>query len=73
MTITSHSARITGPVPYMATNGSVRHIPLGACLVEQVHGGSVDIVWGANGQSSAALPLDEVQAAEGYGYLTLLD
>jgi len=73
MVITSHSARITGPVPYMATDGSVSNIPLGACLVEQVDGRSVDIVWGERGQISAALPLDEVEAAEGNGYLILLD
>jgi hypothetical protein len=70
---TSYSARITGPVPYMAPDGSVSHIPFGACLVEQVDGKSVDIVWGASGQLSAALPMDEVEAAEGHGYLTLLD
>jgi hypothetical protein len=73
MIISTHSARITGPVPYMGSDGSVSNIPLGACLVEQVDGKSVDIVWGESGQRSAALPMDEVEAAEGHGYLILLD
>jgi hypothetical protein len=73
MVITSHSARITGPIPYTAADGSVSHIPLGACLVEQIDGRSVDIVWGERGQTSAALPLAEVEAAEGNGHLILLD
>jgi hypothetical protein len=73
MVITSHSARITGPVSYMSPDGSVNDIPLGACLVERTDGRSADIVWGAQGQSRAVLPFDELEAAEGHGYLILLD
>ncbi len=71
--MTSHSARVTGPIPYMASDGKVSNIPLGPCLVEQNDGKSVDIIWGARGQNCAELPPDEVEAAEGHGYLVLLD
>jgi hypothetical protein len=73
MIVTTHSARITGPVPYLASGGLKNHIPLGPCLVEQVDGHLVDIIWGTSGQLSAALPLDEVKAAEEQGHLVLLD
>ncbi len=73
MTITSHSARITGPVTYAKANGAITHIPIGPCLVEQVSGSLVDVIWGANGQSSAALPVDDVEAAAKQGHLVLLD
>lgn len=73
ITITTHSARITGPVSYAKPDGAKSHIPLGPCLVEQVSGNRVDIIWGARGQSSAALPLEEVEAAAKHGHLVLLD
>jgi hypothetical protein len=74
MMLTSHIARITGPVPYLAPCGSQRHIPLGPCLIEAApEGASADIVWGAQGQSCVALPWSEVQAAQQSGHLVLLD
>ena len=73
MVITTHRARITGRVPYMATGGKINKIPIGPCLVEQIDGHSVDVIWGARGQSSAALPVEEVEAAEDHGHLILLD
>jgi len=72
MAPTTHSARITGPVPYEA-EGKIHHVPLGACLVEQVDEHLIDIVWGANGQRSAALPADVVLQARASGNLVLLD
>jgi hypothetical protein len=73
MTLITHSARITGPVPYKAANG-VRHtIPLGPCLVERMNGNLIDIIWGASGQRSVALPVEEVEAAKDTGSLVLLD
>jgi hypothetical protein len=69
----THNARITGPVSYTAAGGTARTIPLGPCLVEQVDPQLVDIVWGARGQRSAALPLREVVAARDLGNLVLLD
>ena len=73
ISITTHSARITGPVSYAKPDGAKSHIPLGPCLVEQVSGNRVDIIWGARGQSSAALPVEEVEAAAKHGHLVLLD
>ena len=34
---------------------------------------SIDIVWGARGQSCVALPVEEIQAAQDKGHLVLLD
>ena len=73
MTMTTHTARITGPVPYLAASGRLLNIPLGPCMVEHVDGALTDIVWGTRGQSSAALPSDVVQAAQDQGHLVLLD
>jgi len=73
MTPTTHSARITGPLTYAKGDGSIRRIPLGPCLVEQINGSLVDIIWGAKGQSSVVLPLKEVEAAAKQGHLVLLD
>ncbi len=73
MALTTHRARITGPVAYFGTGGKQLNIPLGPCLVEQGDGERVDIVWGAKGQNSAALPLQELESAEDSGFLVLLD
>ncbi len=73
MAITTHTARITGPVTYLAASGRRVNIPLGPCMVERVDGQLTDIVWGARGQSSAALPSEAVQAAQDQGHLVLLD
>ena len=73
MDIRTHHARITGPVPYLAGNGRKQHIPIGPCLVEKLGGRSIDIVWGARGQSSVALPIEEIKSAQDHGHLVLLD
>lgn len=73
MALTTRMARITGPVAYLASGGKHRNLPLGPCLVEQGKGESVDIVWGAKGQNSATLPLQELESAEESGHLVLLD
>ena len=72
-TPTIHNARITGPVTYARPDGKQSRIPLGPCLVEQMSVDTVDIIWGARGQSSAALPVQEVEAATQQGHLVLLD
>ncbi len=72
MTIT-HSARITGPVPYARDDGKTGNIPMGPCLIEQIDDRLVDIIWGARGQSSAALPVEDVKAAADVGNLVMLD
>jgi len=73
MTTMTRSARITGPVPYQAANGTRHHIPLGPCLLERLDDRLIDIIWGASGQRSTALPVAEVEAAQGTGSLILLD
>jgi hypothetical protein len=72
-TTTTHSARITQPLPYRAASGQQQHIPKGPCLVENSGGPSVEIIWGAQGQRSAALTLQAMLAAQGDGHLVLLD
>ena len=73
MTSTTHSARVTGPFPYARSDGKTGNIPMGPCLIEQIDDRLVDIIWGANGQSSAALPVEDVKAAADEGNLVLLD
>jgi hypothetical protein len=73
MARTTHSARITGPVTYVAAGGRQLKIPLGPCLVEQGDDHPVDIIWGAKGQNSVALPVAELESAEESGHLVLLD
>ena len=73
MTITTRGARITGPVNYFAESGQRQQIPVGPCLIESEGGQSVDIVWGEQGQSSAALPVEVLTAAQACGSLVLLD
>ncbi len=74
MDIRTRSARITGPIPFLAGSGRKQNIPIGPCLLEGVGGlPSVDIIWGAQGQNCVALPVEEVQAAQSQGHLILLD
>jgi len=73
MDITTHRARIVGPVTYRAGSGRRQSIPIGPCLVESIGGRSIDIVWGTRGQSSVALPVEEIEAAQDHGHLVLLD
>ena len=73
MDLTTHHARITGPVPYRAGSGRKQNIPIGPCLVERIGAMSIDIIWGARGQSSVALPIEEIKAAREQGHLVLLD
>ncbi len=73
MDIRTHRARITGPVTYQSGSGRKQHIPIGPCLVEGSGGQLIDIIWGARGQSSVALPVEEIEAAQTHGHLVLLD
>jgi hypothetical protein len=67
-----HPGRIVDPVAYRASSGRVQRIPVGPCLIEQIDAGSMNIVWGANGQRCAVLPLATVQAARARGSLQWL-
>ena len=73
MDITTHRARILGPVSYVSGNGRKQNIPIGPCMVESLGGRCIDIIWGARGQSSVALPIEEIKAAQEHGHLVLLD
>ena len=73
MTITTHSARVTRSLPFATPDGEKGSIPPGPCLIEQIDARLVDIIWGARGQSSALLPVEDVQEAARSGQLELLD
>ena len=73
MDLETHRARITGPISYLAGSGRRLNIPKGPCLIECFGGRSIDIIWGARGQSSTALPVEEIEAAQEHGHLVLLD
>lgn len=73
MTTITHSARITRPVSYATSEGRKSSIPVGPCLIEQIDDRLVNIIWGARGQSSAALPVEDVKAAASVGNLVVLD
>ena len=71
--MSTKSARITGPIPYKSANGHAHNIPLGPCLIERLDGRLIDIIWGADGQRSAVLPVEDVKSAREHGNLLLLD
>ena len=73
MVHTTHSARITGPIAYLSTGGKRANIPLGPCLVEELDGEVVDVVWGPTGERSTTIPMQVLEAAEERGDLVLLD
>jgi hypothetical protein len=73
MALTTHTARIMGPVAYYSSDGDSANIPLGPCLVEEGDGQHVEIIWGVNGQNSTMLPIDAMENAEVCGHLLLLD
>jgi len=73
MDITTHQARVTGPISYRSGSGRKQNIPIGPCMLESIGGRSVEVIWGARGQRSVALPVEEVEAAQDHGYLVLLD
>jgi hypothetical protein len=75
MDITTHRARVTGPLPYQAGTGRERHVPVGPCLVmiERAERPSIDIIWGERGQSSVALTVEEMVFAQDRGQLVMLD
>ncbi len=73
MDTTTHCARITGPISYRSGIEREQNIPIGPCLVEVIGGRSIDIIWGARGECSVALPVEEIRAARDRGHLVLLD
>jgi hypothetical protein len=73
MSTITHSARVTGPIHFVGPGGRSDTIPLGPCLVEQLDGQLVDIVWGPSGEESTVLPMKDLETAEQSGKLVLLD
>jgi len=73
MARTTHSARVTGPISYVASSGKPSRIPPGPCLVEQGDDHQADIIWGARGQNCATLAAEVLANAEDSGQLVLLD
>jgi hypothetical protein len=73
MAMTTQRARVAGPIAYRAGSGRKQNIPVGPCILEMMGGKSIDIIWGARGQSSVALPIEEVEAAKDHGHLVMLD
>lgn len=73
MTHTTHSARVTTPMPYVSLVGRVQNIPVGPVLIESFGERSSDIVWGASGQNFASLPIEVIESARDDGRLVLLD
>ncbi len=73
MTHTTHSARVTRPMPYVALGGRMQNIPIGPVLIESFDERSSDIVWGADGQNFVLLPVEVLETAVNDGRLVLLD
>ena len=73
MDTTTLRARITGPIFHRSHSGPDQNVPIGPCLVEIIDGQSIEIIWGASGQSSMALSIEEMRAAREHGNLVLLD
>jgi hypothetical protein len=69
----THSARVIDPIRVVASDGHARTIPPGPCLVEELEGDLVDIVWGRAGEQSIAVPTTQAERAEREGKLVLLD
>lgn len=73
MAVITHNARITGPVDYTAGSGETVTIPPGPCVIEQLEGQLVDIIWGPEGTESARLSTKDMEAAQLRGDLVRLD
>jgi hypothetical protein len=73
MDIHTHHARITAPIAHRTGKGRKQNIPVGPCLIESMVSPSIDVIWGEQGERSAALPSAEVEAAQHHGQLVLLD
>ena len=66
------SARVTGPVTYMAQDGSLHAVPVGPCLVDLQEETPAEIIWGDSGEHCALLAPEALRQAQESGYLTVL-
>ncbi len=71
--IHTHSARVTDPISFVAVDGHQHTIPVGPCLIEELEGDCIDIIWGRAGEKSAVMPTTEAASAERQGKLVMLD
>lgn len=72
MDLQTQCARITGPVAYLSGTGRKQNIPLGPCIVENMGDRLVDVIWGARGQRSVAIPIEDIKAAQARGHIEIL-
>jgi hypothetical protein len=63
MAATIHSATLKNPLPYRRPDGHRVDIPPGPCLVESLSDGLSLVVWGDDGEFSAAVPTKEIDRA----------
>jgi hypothetical protein len=69
----THSARVIGPLRVVAHDCQALTIPVCPCLIEELDGDMVDLVWGRAGEKSVVVPTVEVERAERDGKLVRLD
>jgi hypothetical protein len=63
MAVTIHSATLKSPLPYRQPDGRGADIPPGPCLVESLAGGLAIVIWGDEGEFSAAMTTKELDEA----------
>ena len=73
MNHSTRNARLTAPTQFQGADGTTAIVPLGACLIEQIDGDAVDLIWGTSGENAIRLSLDDVKAAADAGSLVLVD
>jgi hypothetical protein len=72
MDVNLRSGRIIGPAHVVDFGGERMSIPDGPCLLEQIDGDRVDLIWGESGQHSVVLSKVALEAAAASGHLLLL-
>lgn len=71
--LTTRPVRVVGAIAYMAANGELATIPVGPALIQPVNAQLAEIVWGAEGENSATLPITRLEAAALEGALVAVD
>jgi hypothetical protein len=63
MALKIHTAMVKEPLPYRASRGDTRRIPRGPCLVEPIGDRLVLVTWGDEGEHSAIVRTEDLEAA----------
>ena len=71
MDVNLRSGRIIGQAHVVDFGGKSVSIPDGPCLLEQIDGDRVDVIWGESGQHSVVLSKVALEAAAATGRLLL--